>query len=253
MSDEKRPPAVQVKGVAKSFGDNHVFDDLELTINRGETLTILGPSGSGKSVLLKLLIGLQKPDAGHILIDGVDVAPLAEPQLREVRRKVGMLFQGAALFDSMSVGENVAYGLYENFDWPREKIEERVAECLKWVGLPKIENKWPSDLSGGMKKRVGLARAIAPGPEIILYDEPTTGLDPGNAHRINLLIASLKERLHVTSIVITHDVESAFNISDRVGLVYEHHIGLVIDVDTARRSPPPELSAFVRGEGNGEP
>jgi phospholipid/cholesterol/gamma-HCH transport system ATP-binding protein len=244
--------AVQVKDVKKAFGDNLVFEGLELTVKRGETLTILGPSGSGKSVLLKLLIGLQKPDAGHIFVGGVDVAPLDEPQLREVRRKAGMLFQGAALFDSMSVGDNVAYGLYEHFDWPRQKVRERVAECLEWVGLPNTEEKMPSDLSGGMKKRVALARAVAPGPEIILYDEPTTGLDPANAHRINELIRSLKRRLHVTSIVITHDVEAAYAVSDRVGLVNAHHIGALIEVATARRSPPPELQAFVRGEGDGD-
>ncbi len=238
--------AVSVKGLSKRFGDKHVYQGLDLEVRRGEVLTVLGASGSGKSVLLKLLIGLYKPTAGQILIGETDIVPLDEEHLREVRKKVGMLFQGAALFDSMSVGENVAYGLDEA--WPRAKIAARVAECLEWVGLPGIERMRPSDLSGGMKKRVGLARALAPGPEVILYDEPTTGLDPSNALRINELIVSLKERLHVTSIVITHDIGAALAVSDRVGLLLDHKIALVVDAETVKRDPPAALAAFMRGE-----
>src|SRR5207253_236031 len=178
----------------------------------------------------KLIIGLHRPDAGHIVVDGQDVTALPEDELREVRRKVGMLFQGAALFDSMSVGDNVAYGLYEHYRWPAEKVRARVAECLAWVGLPDSEAMRPADLSGGMKKRVGLARALAPGPEVILYDEPTTGLDPTNTRRINELINSLQEKLGVTSLVITHDMPSVFAVADRVGLVKERRIPLVVGV-----------------------
>lgn len=247
MSDEAQL-AVEVHGVSKRFGATRVFDSLDLAVRRGETFTVIGPSGSGKSVLLKLLIGLFKPEAGRILVDGVDVVPLDELALRAVRQRIGMVFQGAALFDSLTVGENVAYGLREHYDWPARKIGERVAECLQWVGLPGIEAQRPSDLSGGMKKRVGLARALAPGPDVILYDEPTTGLDPSNTRRINELIVALNERLKVTSIVITHDLHSAFEVSDRVGLLRERKIALVVDVETARSSPPPELQAFVSGQ-----
>jgi phospholipid/cholesterol/gamma-HCH transport system ATP-binding protein len=240
--------AVEIRGVAKTFGALEVYRDLDLQARRGETLAVLGPSGSGKSVLLKLIMGLLKPDGGRVIVDGVDVTDLDEHALRTVRRRVGMLFQGAALFDSMTVGDNVAYGLYEHFFWPRARVEARVAECLDAVGLPGTERMWPSALSGGMRKRVGLARAIAPGPDLMLYDEPTTGLDPANARRINALIGSIKEKLGATSLVITHDIDSAFAVSDRIGLVTARRIPLVIGIDEARSAPPPPLSAFVRGE-----
>ena len=240
--------AIEVRGVHKRFGEKIIYDGLDLDVKKGEVLTVLGPSGTGKSVLLRLIIGLQKPDAGSIEIGGTDVVPLDERGLRQMRKKVGMLFQGAALFDSMSVGDNVAYGLREHFDWQEKKITARVAECLSSVGLPGIERMRPSELSGGMKKRVGLARALAPGPEVILYDEPTTGLDPMNTRRINELIVSLKEKLGVTSIVITHDMESAFAVSDRIGLVSRGRVELVVDAGEAKKAPPRELQAFVRGE-----
>ncbi len=237
---------IELHGVEKRFGSQVVFHDLELSVRRGETLCVVGPSGIGKSVLLKLIIGLYKPDAGRILVDGVDVVPLGERALRNVRRKLGVLFQGAALFDSLTVGENLAYGLREHFDWEEEKIRDRVRECLEWVGLPGIEPLMPASLSGGMRKRVGLARAIAPGPEVILYDEPTTGLDPMNTRRINELIRSLQQRMHATSIVITHDMASVYAVADRVGLVTERRIPLVIDIEDARGNP--QLTAFIRGE-----
>ena len=159
-----------------------------------------------------------------------------------------MLFQGAALFDSLNVGENVAYGLREQGETPEAEVRSRVAECLEWVGLPGIEAMAPSDLSGGMKKRVGLARALAPGPEVILYDEPTTGLDPSNSHRINELVLSLQDRLHVTSLVITHDIESAFTISNRIALVENRRLDLVIGVAEAKQTPPPALARFLTGK-----
>ncbi|HXU69456.1 MAG TPA: ATP-binding cassette domain-containing protein [Polyangia bacterium] len=240
--------AIVISGVRKAFGEKVIYDGLDLEVRRGETLTVVGPSGSGKSVLLKLIIGLHQPDAGRIVVGGLEVTKLDELQLREVRRKAAMLFQGAALFDSMPVGDNVAYGLHEHFDWPADKVRARVAECLEWVGLPGIEAMRPADLSGGMKKRVGLARALAPGPEIILYDEPTTGLDPTNTRRINELILSLQERLGVTSIVITHDIASALAVSDRLALVRDKKIALVVDEAVAESSPPEALARFMQGE-----
>jgi phospholipid/cholesterol/gamma-HCH transport system ATP-binding protein len=240
--------AIEIRDVKMSFGHNVVFEGLNLDVLRGETITVVGPSGSGKSVLLKLIIGLLKPRAGRIVIDGVDVASLDEEAVRRVRRKIGMLFQSSALFDSMSVGENVAYGL-RTAGWREpEKIHARVAECLEWVGLPGTEQMAPASLSGGMRKRVGLARALAPGPEVILYDEPTTGLDPSNTRRINELIVGLQERLRCTSIVITHDIQAAFAVSDRIGLLADRRIDLVLDAESARRAAPPRLQAFVRGE-----
>ena len=240
--------AVELHGIGKRFGNKTIYRQLDLAVRRGETLTLLGPSGTGKSVLLRMVIGLERPDEGEILINGVDLLAMDEVELREVRRKVAMLFQGSALFDSISVGENVAYGLREHFDWPEDKVVARIAECLESVGLPGTEEMNPSDLSGGMKKRVALARALAPGPEVILYDEPTTGLDPANSRRINELIVSLKRKLGVTSIVITHDMASAFAVSDRIGLVQENRVALIVDAAAAKSAPPPELQAFVEGE-----
>ena len=253
MSDDthdnkKDGVVISARGVHKRFGDKLIYDGLDLDVRRGEVLTVLGPSGRGKSVLLKLVIGLLKPEEGRILIDGTDVVPLAERELREVRRKVAMVFQGAALFDSLTVGENVAYGLREHYRWPAAEVRERVAECLEWVGLPGTERMHPSDLSGGMKKRVALARAVAPGPEVILYDEPTTGLDPSNTRRINELIRALQERLGVTSIVITHDMQSAWAVSDRVALLQRHRLDLIVDAAEAKGAPPSELDRFVQGE-----
>jgi len=240
--------AVHIERVDKAFGDNRIYEGLDLDVRRGETLAVIGPSGVGKSVLLKLIIGLHRVDAGRIVVGGVDVTDLPESELGEVRRKAAMLFQGAALFDSMSVGDNVAYGLYEHYHWPEAEVRARVAECLKAVGLPGIEAMRPADLSGGMKKRVGLARALAPGPEIILYDEPTTGLDPANTRRINELISSLQKRLGVTSIVITHDMSSALAVADRVALLSDRKIALVVDRARAATAPPPALERFMRGE-----
>jgi phospholipid/cholesterol/gamma-HCH transport system ATP-binding protein len=243
--------AVSVRGVWKRFGQTRVYEGLELDVLRGETLTVLGASGSGKSVLLRLLTGLHRPDRGQIFVEGQDVAPLDEAALLEVRRSVGLVFQGAALFDSMSVGANVAYGLLSRGRPTAIEVQRRVAECLAQVGLEGSEQLRPSELSGGMKKRVGLARALAPGPTLILYDEPTTGLDPSNTRRINELIVSLQRRLGVTSLVITHDLASAFAVSDRVALLAERRIGLTLSVEEARRAPPPLLRAFMEGRLDG--
>ena len=205
----------------------------------------MGGSGTGKSVLLKLIAGLEKPDEGEIRIDKRDIVPLKEDELVPIRRKIGMLFQGAALFDSLSTGENVAYPIREHFRIPEEKIQRIVREKLSMVGLEGIEEKMPAELSGGMKKRVGLARAIAIDPEIILYDEPTTGLDPANTQRINQLIVELQRILKVTSIMVTHDLDSAYQVTDRLALLYRGRIVMKGTKDEFEASPIQEVQDFI--------
>jgi len=214
---------------------------------RGDTITIMGGSGIGKSVALKLLIGLLKPEQGQILVNGLDVVPLSESEHINVRRKIGMVFQSAALFDSLTVGENVAYPLREQFDMPEDEILSRVSKFLGMVGLEGTENLMPSELSGGMKKRVGLARAIATEPEIILYDEPTTGLDPYNIHRINELIIKTQGELNVTSVVVTHDIASATMVSNRIALIHQKKIVTVRTIEEIRAHKDPLLIDFMEG------
>jgi phospholipid/cholesterol/gamma-HCH transport system ATP-binding protein len=238
---------IEFHGVKKAFGEKVVYSDLNLTIERGESLTIIGGSGQGKSVMLKLLIGLLKVDGGEIHFDGRSIAALPEKEYSDVRRRIGMLFQGAALFDSLTVRENVAYGLREHLRMNEREINERVAESLTSVGLPGIEEMSPSDLSGGMKKRVGLARAIAVRPEVLLYDEPTTGLDPINTTRINRLIMRLKEQLHVTTVVVTHDMHSAFLVSDRMAMIHQGSAVFVGTPDEIRTSTDPRVKDFIEG------
>jgi phospholipid/cholesterol/gamma-HCH transport system ATP-binding protein len=212
---------IRFEGVKKRFGPKVIFTDLNLELRAGETTTILGPSGSGKSVMLKCLIGLIHPDGGRIYFDGAEIAGYSDGQYADVRRRIAYLFQGAALFDSFSVGENVAYGLREQY-WntmSEEEIQQRIEQSLGLVGLPGIQEMRPSDLSGGMKKRVGLARTLALHPQVILYDEPTTGLDPINTARINHLIRGIQRALGITSVVITHDMGTAFSVSDRVAML----------------------------------
>jgi phospholipid/cholesterol/gamma-HCH transport system ATP-binding protein len=236
---------IQIRGLHKSFGAHRVFEGLDLDVERGETLTVLGASGSGKSVLLKMILGLVEPDRGQILIEGVDLAALGERERAPVRRRLSMLFQGAALFDSLTVGENVAYPLERQGRLPRSQIATRVAEALALVGLPGSEPMMPAELSGGMKKRVGLARAIAPQPEVILYDEPTTGLDPLNTRRIDDLTRSIQARLGVTSVVVTHDLQSAFLVSDRIAMLAEGRIVAVAAPAQLRRSTEPAVRDFL--------
>lgn len=236
---------IEFAGVKKAFGAKVVYEELNLAIRRGETMAILGGSGTGKSVALKLLIGLLAPDAGSIRFDGQEVVGLDEHQLLPVRRRISMLFQGGALFDSLSAAENVAYPLREHFQMSEEEISDRVAERLEMVGLPGIEELRPADLSGGMRKRLALARAIAADPEVILYDEPTTGLDPANTRRISELIRSVQQRMKVTSIVVTHDMPSAFMVSDRMAMLHERRIIAVLPRDDFRRSAIPAIRQFV--------
>lgn len=229
----------------KAFGPKRIYEGLSLDVKRGETITIIGGSGTGKSVMLKCLIGLLFPDRGSVWFEGTDVTTLDENQLREVRKKVAMVFQGAALFDSLSVGENIAYPLREHLAGITEdEISARVAKNLELVNLPGIEAMKPSDLSGGMRKRVGLARAIAIEPEVILWDEPTTGLDPISTRIIDDLIVSMGDRLHCTSIVVTHDMDSAFRVSDRIAMLSKRQIVATGTVAEMQESSHPDVRAF---------
>jgi phospholipid/cholesterol/gamma-HCH transport system ATP-binding protein len=210
---------IEFRSVQKAFGPKVVYVSLDLDIHAGEALTIIGGSGMGKSVMLKMLVGLLRVDGGTITFDGRTISDLPEREMAPVRRRIGMLFQGAALFDSLSVRENIAYPLREHTRPTEAEIDRRVAECLEDVGLPGIEAEWPAGLSTGMRKRVGLARAIALRPEVLLYDEPTTGLDPIAKQHINDLIVKLNDRYDVTSVVVTHDMPSAFSVSDRIAMI----------------------------------
>jgi phospholipid/cholesterol/gamma-HCH transport system ATP-binding protein len=235
--------------VRKAFGQKVVYRDLNLTIDRGEVLTVCGGSGVGKSVMLKMLIGLLGADGGEIWFEDRKVTELSERQLSDVRRRIAMLFQGGALFDSLTVGENVAYGLTEHFHnrMSKAEIAERVDWALSLVDLPGIELMSPADLSGGMRKRVGLARAIAVQPEVLLYDEPTTGLDPINTARVNHLIMGLQQRLNITSIVITHDMKSAFTVSDKIAMVHSGRIICHGTVEEFRAATDARVADFIEG------
>lgn len=242
---------IELIDLKKSFGNNHVLRGVNLKIETGESMVIIGGSGTGKSVILKHIIGLMQPDSGRVVIDGVDLLSLSEKDLSEFRKRFGMLFQGAALFDSLSVWENVGFGLIEHTALSKEKVREIARQKLAMVGLKGIEDRMPADLSGGMKKRVGLARAIAMDPKIILYDEPTTGLDPIMADVINNLITDLDERLEVTSATITHDMRSAYKIANRIAMLYEGKILEVGTPDEIRNSPNPIVQQFITGSAVG--
>lgn len=246
--------AVEFRGVRKSFRGHPVLRGVSLAVAPGETYTILGGSGSGKSVCLKHMIGLLRPDAGRVLVFGRDVTELSEAELVDVRRDFGMVFQSAALFDSLSVYENVAYPLREHRRrWPEARVAERVRTCLEAVGLSGIEGLLPGELSGGMRKRVGVARAIALEPRIVLYDEPTTGLDPANARRIGQLIRALQARLEVSSVVVTHDLELCYAVSDRVALLREGRFVMEERGAALRESAHPEFRLFLEGPGDAAP
>ena len=210
-----------------TFGTHTVLDNIDLDVYKGETLAVLGPSGTGKSTVLRSLIGLLEPDGGQVFIQGEDVSGLDEDGWNRLRMKMGMVFQYSALFDFLTVGENVAFGLRQHTDKSDEEIQGIVTQMLDLVGLPGTQNLYPAELSGGMKKRVGLARAIAVNPEIVLYDEPTAGLDPIMSRNISRLIKKTQEQLHVTSVLVTHDMQSAFYAADRVAMLYEGHIAAI--------------------------
>lgn len=242
---------IEVKNLSKSFGAHNVLNNLSLTIEEGRTVVIIGRSGCGKSVLLKHIIGLLKPDKGEVMVDGENIALLKNRELDRLRRKFGMLFQGAALFDSLSVKENVAFGLIEHSRVSGEEITKRVEEKLELVGLSGIMDLKPAELSGGMRKRVGLARAIFLDPQIILYDEPTTGVDPVMADAINELIVSLSKKLKVTSVCVTHDMTSAYRIADRIDMLHEGRIIASASPDKLRRTSDPVVKQFILGQSHG--
>lgn len=242
---------IEIIGVHKSFGEKHVLKGVNLYIDKGESVVVIGGSGSGKTVLLRHIIGLLKPDKGTVIIDGVDLSMLDEDGLNELRKKFGMLFQAAALFDSMSVWENVGFALKRHKKLSDKAVKEIAIEKLRLVGLVGSENLMPSELSGGMRKRVGLARAIAMEPEILLYDEPTTGLDPITADAINDLIIEMREKLRVTSVAITHDMKSAYKIADKVAMLYN---GEVIETGSPveiKNTSNPVVRQFIEGSATG--
>ena len=238
---------IEVRKLSKSFDGRPVLHDVDLTVEEGKTLVVLGRSGCGKSVVLKHLIGLMKPDSGEVLVDGEDIIGLPERRLTAVRRKIGMLFQSAALFDSMSVEGNLAFPLREQGMKDEKEIDARVAWALDMVELAGEQLKMPADLSGGMRKRVGLARTIVGRPRCVLYDEPTTGLDPITSDSINHLIRRLQRRLGVTSIVVTHDMKTAFHCADRVALLHEGRVHFDGSVEELKASTDPVITDFIVG------
>jgi len=219
-------PKISIRGLKKRFGDNEVLKNINLDVYEGEICVILGASGSGKSVLIKHIIGLLRPDEGSIFVRGIDITRLSEKEMNEVRKSFGMVFQNSALFDSMTVYENVAFPLIEHTKLKESEIREKVREKLNILGLYDIEEKYPAELSGGMKKRVGLARAVILNPEIVLYDEPTTGLDPITTMTVNEMILNARKKFNITSIVISHDIGSAFMIADKIAFLYN---GVIIE------------------------
>ena len=230
-----------------TFGTHTVLDNIDLDVYRGETLAVLGPSGTGKSTVLRSMIGLLEPNGGQIFIQGEDVSGLDEDGWNRLRMKMGMVFQYSALFDFLTVGENVAFGLRQHTDKSDEEIQGIVTQMLDLVGLPGTQDLSPAELSGGMKKRVGLARAIAVNPEIVLYDEPTAGLDPIMSRNISRLIKKTQEQLHVTSVLVTHDMQSAFYAADRVAMLYEGHIVAIGTAEEMKNSINPIVKAFIEG------
>ena len=242
---------IKLVDLYKTFGANKVLQGLDLEVEKGQSRVIIGGSGSGKSVILKHIIGILKPDKGDVFIEGVNITTLQENEIYEVRKKFGMLFQMAALFDSMNIWENVGFALMRQKNMKLKVVKEIAIEKLKMVGLVGVENLSPAELSGGMKKRVGLARAIAHEPEILLYDEPTTGLDPITADAINDLIVEMRERLSVTSVAITHDMNSAYKIADRISMLYEGKIIQTGHPNEIKNTENPVVKQFITGSAVG--
>src|SRR5919198_740756 len=241
-------PVIELRGVRIAFNSHEVLRGIDLTVLEGEILTIMGGSGSGKSVLLRLLAGLIKPQRGEIRVNGTDIVPLSEDEMLSFRRCLGVVFQQAALFDSMSVAENIAYPLREHEQLDEAAIQQRVAELLEIVGLPGLQGQYPAELSGGMRKRVGVARALALRPTIVLYDEPTSGLDPGNAKMISELIAQVSKTFGTTSVVVSHDLYWSLRISTRVALLYGGKMVAAGTPSEIQSSSIPEVQAFLAGD-----
>lgn len=244
---------IEIVNLYKAFNSHQVLSGVNLTIHDGETMVIIGRSGEGKTVLLKHIIGLMQPDEGQVMVDGHEVSRISGEELAQVRLLFGMLFQGAALFDSLTVGENVAFPLWEHTHLAEEAVGARVKECLEVVGLEGVEHLKPAELSGGMRKRVGLARALALKPSVILYDEPTTGVDPIMADAINLLIKELHDRLKVTGVAVTHDMVSAYKIADRIAMLHEGKIIQVGTPEEVRYTANPLVKQFILGISNAQP
>ncbi len=242
---------IQITDLHKKFNGQTVLDGIDLEIRDDETMVIVGPSGCGKSVLLKHIVGLLHPDSGSITINGEDITRYSEKQIYELRRKFGMLFQSAALFESLSTGENVGLWIKEHTDTPDDQIEAKVERILNLIGLRGIQNKNPSELSGGMKKRVGLARAIIHDPQFLLYDEPTTGLDPIMSDIINDLIIKIRQELKNTAIVVTHDMTSVYKIADRIAMLHKGKIIFIGSSDELRKSENPLVQQFIQGKAQG--
>lgn len=242
---------IEIINLVKGFNGHRVLDGVNLTVRDGETLVIIGRSGGGKTVLLKHMIGLMRPDQGQVIVDSQEISQMPEGELGPVRLKFGMLFQGAALFDSLSVGENVAFSLREHSSLSEEEVSNRVRECLQLVGLKGIEDRKPAELSGGMRKRVGLARALASHPRVILYDEPTTGVDPVMADSINRLIVELHDHLRVTGVAVTHDMISAYRIADRIAMLHEGKIVQIGTPEEIRSTSDPVVKNFILGISGG--
>ena len=249
MENATNNPAIRLRGLTKSFGEQKVLDRIDLEVARGETMTVLGRSGTGKSVMLKLIIGLQKPDGGGIELNGEEITSLTLEDLNRVRKTVGFLFQGAALYDSMNVEENVAFPLRRHTKMDDDERQTRVRELLSRVGMEEDARKMPSDISGGMKKRVGLARALALDPQIMLLDEPTAGLDPITAGEINALIREIQREREVSSVVVTHDMRSLQTVADRVAVLNEGSIVIEGTLEDLKQSNDPFVSKFMRESG----
>jgi phospholipid/cholesterol/gamma-HCH transport system ATP-binding protein len=242
---------IEIKNLHKSFNTHKVLNGLSLRIDRGRTTVIIGRSGCGKSVLLKTIVGILKPENGSVVIDGRDITSLSEKALKGVRMKIGMVFQGGALFDSLTVAENVGFSFFEHSRLSKEEIMKKVRQSLEMVELERVENLMPGELSGGMKKRVALARALCREPEIILYDEPTTGVDPITADSINNLIRSLHDRIKVTSIVVTHDMRSAYKIADSIAMLYHGRIIIEARPQQIQNTSNPVVHQFINGLSSG--
>lgn len=243
-------PMIELRDVSMSFRERSILRNLNLLVKTGEILVVIGPSGAGKSTLLRLMIGLLKPTSGEIWVNGQEISRMDEQALNRIRRNMGMVFQYSALFDSMTVGENVAFGIRQHTKMPEDQIHGVIKRSLRTVGLMGKENVMPNELSGGMKKRVSLARAIALNPQIVLYDEPTSGLDPIMSSTINRLIMSTRRILGVTAVVVTHDMDSAFAIADRIAMMYDEKIIEIGTPDELRQSENPLVRQFISGVRN---